>query len=325
MGHEVTLLFNEGTPIHEQDIPIARRWKIRKFRPQLLRDFFFWLFAFFHCIKHPARQDAIHVHGDWSAFILGKLLGSVISTKVRVASIHGEIRQDWREKLYKFSLADYDVVYCTGNREAQRLKELGINKARWQPSGVSDEFLKASAQSIVYRKSVDVICVANLLPVKNIELLIQVAKQMPHISFDVVGDGPLKTDLIKMCRDLLVVNVRFRGSMNRKDLAQSLASSRLFYLPSWTEGTPTSMMEAMAMGLPVVLTPSNDYCDIVRGGINGHVTSDFSVHESVKAIDKLLTSTTQAFNAISTQNRQDAQSFAWREIADKVTTWMRPQ
>lgn len=322
LGHEVTMLFNDGRGLHPNDISIANWLNLRRIRSQLVKDVIFYVSAFLYCIKHKIRHDVLHVHGDLSAFLLGSLIAFAVKPCVRVASIHSALRAGFWHRFYGHILSSYDVVYCTGLREVKQLQALGLSQARWQPSGVSDEFVKESIISDKYAKTIDVICVASLVPIKNINLLIEVAKCLPQYTFEVVGDGPLRAELLANCAGSNVSNVTFIGNVDRATLATRLASARVFYLPSFSEGTPTAMMEAMTMGLPVVVTPSNDYSDIILSGINGYTTLDFSVQSSVDAISCIFSDFNE-YSSISNSNRVVSKDMTWAAVAQRVTEWMK--
>jgi len=322
MNHEVTLMFNQGHALHPHDIRIATHRNLRNVKGQFKKDLLFYISAILYCVKERVRCDVLHIHGDWAAFIFGALLACIVRAPTRVASVHEKTRDGLWHKLYRYVLSHYDVVYCTGFREATHLRALGISRTRWQPSGVSNEFVQISTV-VAGSETVDVICVSSLVQRKNIELLIQVANQLPTTTFEVIGDGPLRRQLQEKAASLGLTNVMFRGNLKRNQLAARLASAKVFYLPSLSEGTPTSMMEAMVLGLPVVVTPSNDYRGIIRQGINGYVTDDFTIASSVSAIKSLLMRG-DLRQAIAKRNRLDAQHFLWPSVARRITEWMQP-
>lgn len=320
-GHDVTLLFNQGRPEHAQDRPILESLNLRKLRPQFLRDIVFYVTALAHLLRHRAQYDVLHIHGDWSAFLFGVLIARLLPTRIRVASIHDVVRTGWRGRLSRRVLRSYDVVYCTGAKEAGQLRNMGLQQTRWQPSGVATEFSSGRISTEAPSLTVDIICVANLVPKKNIELLIRVAQQLPSASFLVVGDGPLKNRLQATCSDGNIHNVAFCGKLDRTSLALRMVAAKVFYLPSLAEGTPTAMMEAMTLGLPVVTTPSNDYQELIRQGENGFVTEDFSVDSSVRALLILLTNPDR-MQKISRTNAEFSSRLAWNIVAKRISDWM---
>ena len=65
--------------------------------------------------------------------------------------------------------------------------------------------------------------------------------------------------------------VTFTGNLNTSELVELLDQAAVFCLPSWAEGLPIAMLEAMAAGLPVVATPVGGIPDALEEGINGYL------------------------------------------------------
>jgi glycosyltransferase involved in cell wall biosynthesis len=95
----------------------------------------------------------------------------------------------------------------------------------------------------------------------------------------------------------------------------------LFVSTATAEGSPTAALEAMACGLPVVLTPSNNYAGIVRAGINGRVTSGWTVEDLAKAIDEFLADPARA-TSVAAASRAVAEEHRWHRKAELVTKAM---
>jgi glycosyltransferase involved in cell wall biosynthesis len=88
------------------------------------------------------------------------------------------------------------------------------------------------------------------------------------IRFDVVGDGPLRDELSALAGNLGVgSDVRFLGY--RDDIAPLLDRADLFVLPSRAEGISNALLEAMAVGLPVVASAVSGNTDVIEPEVNG--------------------------------------------------------
>jgi colanic acid/amylovoran biosynthesis glycosyltransferase len=102
-------------------------------------------------------------------------------------------------------------------------------------------------------------CAARLAPEKGFEFLIEAVKILVDRKCDVelriVGDGPDRNALERMARDLGVLNrVHFLGPLDEAAKMRELYEADLFVLPSLAEGLPSSITEAMAVGVPVIAT-----------------------------------------------------------------------
>lgn len=131
-------------------------------------------------------------------------------------------------------------------------------------NGVDTEMLKNSAaKREAYRENHGLSDapvfghVARFIPVKNHQFLVEVFKeivrQAPGAQLLLLGDGPDRSKIESLVNDLqLEKNVRFLGV--REDVPKLLAAMDVFIFPSKKEGLPVSVVEAQAVGLPVLLS-----------------------------------------------------------------------
>ena len=117
-------------------------------------------------------------------------------------------------------------------------------------------------------------CAARLAPEKGIEFLIQALGLLINkgyiVNLRVAGDGPSKTSLEELARALGIADrVYFLGNLSEQEVVHELSMSDLFILPSLAEGIPVAIMEAMAVGLPVIATNIAGTSELVEGGKTG--------------------------------------------------------
>jgi glycosyltransferase involved in cell wall biosynthesis len=161
--------------------------------------------------------------------------------------------------------------------------ENGIDVERFHSSAEPPADLDLSRRYVVH--------VARFHPVKDQATLLkafeQVAKTCPDVDLLVVGDGELRNELVKIAKDLgLEERVRFLGI--RQDIPSILRAAKVFVLTSRSEGAPLTLLEAMAVGLPVVVTAVGGMPEIVRDGVDGILAQRGDANAIASALIRLL-------------------------------------
>ncbi|MDZ7338623.1 MAG: glycosyltransferase [candidate division KSB1 bacterium] len=115
-----------------------------------------------------------------------------------------------------------------------------------------------------------ILTVARLQPRKGIADLVEACRALAdEVDYEcvVVGDGPQRTELEdKAARYGLGERFRFLGARAHEEVLAQLQETSVFVLPSYSEGVPVSVMEAMAMGVPVIATAVNGVPELVKRG-----------------------------------------------------------
>ncbi len=105
-----------------------------------------------------------------------------------------------------------------------------------------------------------------------IEAMPQILAAHPDAHLTLIGDGPDRERLQDQVQRLgLSGAVRFAGYQSQEEVALALARSAVFVLPSFAEGVPVVLMEAMAARRPVVATRIAGIPELVEDGISGRV------------------------------------------------------
>ena len=136
------------------------------------------------------------------------------------------------------------------------------------------------------------VCAARLNEIKRIDILLQsialVLCNGIRCKCVIVGDGPLKEQLLEQARELgLSGHVFFEGF--REDVRPYLQAGSAFVLTSRAEGLPLAVVEAMACGLPCVVTDVGGNAEAVLNNVNGFVVPSGSVDAVAEAISLLVT------------------------------------
>jgi glycosyltransferase involved in cell wall biosynthesis len=135
--------------------------------------------------------------------------------------------------------------------------------------------------------------VGRLAAVKGVPVLFEalegLAAKHPDLRVTMIGDGPergvLETEADE--RGLSAV-VDFVGYKNQSEVADALAETDALVLPSFAEGVPVVLMEAMAAGRPVITTQIAGVPELVENGESGHLVPPGDAAALANAIDAVL-------------------------------------
>ena len=131
---------------------------------------------------------------------------------------------------------------------------------------------------------------------KGIEVLLEavpeILRRVPRARFVFVGDGPLRSSLDNQARSMgLGGCIRWLGF--RRDIPALLEATDLFVRPSLEDAFPTVLLEAMAMGLPVVASRVGGIPEIVIPGQTGTLVEAGDAPGLAQAVSDLLLQPTE--------------------------------
>lgn len=208
-----------------------------------------------------------------------------------------------------------DVV--TANTEGV-LEALG-RMGRWQRLELLPNPLPAGVQVPADQgqpRELEVLALARLQPQKGLDLLIRAFAAIPTSRragwrLTLVGEGPERAGLEALRQQLaLESSVQFEGF--RPDPHSYLQRASIFALPSRFEGMPNALLEAMAAGLPsVVSDASPGPLEMVRNGIEGLVVPSEDVPALARALERLMADPDLRLRCGSAA-RHTLQGFDWR-------------
>ncbi|MEL7105726.1 MAG: glycosyltransferase [Pseudomonadota bacterium] len=135
--------------------------------------------------------------------------------------------------------------------------------------------------------------VGRLAAVKGVAMLLRAVADLaathPDLRLTLIGDGPERTSLEALAGELGVNGqVTFAGARTQAEVAETLSTANLFVLPSFAEGVPVVLMEAMAARLPVITTRIAGIPELVEDGVAGRLVPPGNLDALVAAIKDLL-------------------------------------
>jgi glycosyltransferase involved in cell wall biosynthesis len=135
--------------------------------------------------------------------------------------------------------------------------------------------------------------VGRLSPEKGIKNFLDavplILNDKDDLLFYIIGDGNLM-DYVKTYVDdnNLKEKIKILGSVSHDELPEYLNELKLLIMPSYTEGLPNIMLEAMACGTPVLASPVGSIPDIINDGWNGFIMDDNKSRSISKNVKKIL-------------------------------------
>ena len=281
--------------------------------PSLVRriHLFYDLRAFFALIKilRNERPDIVHTHTS-KAGILGRWAAFFVRVPVIIHTPHGHVFWGYFGKLKTriFILLEKISALVTDRlvmlTEQEKIDHLHFhiapeNKFSVVHSGINlDEFSNTSVDPAAMKRRLGIPednlivgTVGRLTSIKGHRYLIEAARKIagsrPDTTFVILGDGELLDELKNMVtRSDIEENIKFLGW--RSDVAEVMSTFDIFALPSLNEGMGRVLVEAMALGRPIVASNIGGIPDLVVDCENGYLVSVGDVESLAARIRKLL-------------------------------------
>lgn len=172
------------------------------------------------------------------------------------------------------------------------------------------------------------ICVGRLSPEKGqaglVRAFAELSARHDGVQLRLVGDGPERRDLEQLVSELNMVDrVTFAGRLTETDTLAEIARSDLLVLPSFMEGLPIVLMEAMALGVPVVASRVAGIPELVEDGVNGLLFAPSDWTELGACIERLLTSDVLCTTFAEEGKKKVADEFDARKSAELLSKLFR--
>jgi glycosyltransferase involved in cell wall biosynthesis len=266
------------------------------------------LWKLFRFMRHM-RPTIVHTHTA-KAGMLGRLAAKFAGVPVVVHTFHGHVFHGYfrpiKTKVFlgierflaKFTNAVVTVSpkqreeilsYGIGHPAKVHAIDLGLELRRFVEGQTARGGLRQELG--IDSESPLVGIVGRLVPVKNHRLFLEAAQQVlaqnPDVHFAILGDGELRDELQRYAEDLKIAsNVHFLGF--RPNSPELFVDLDVVALSSLNEGTPVTLIEAMAAGKPVVSTDVGGVSDVVAHNVTGFLVPSQDCTALAEALQRML-------------------------------------
>lgn len=167
------------------------------------------------------------------------------------------------------------------------------------------------------------VCVGRLSPEKGqaglLEAFAELRGRHRDLELRLVGSGPDRQALEALAADLGVSDrITFLGRLTETDTLAEIARSDILVLPSFMEGLPIVLMEAMALGVPVVASRVAGIPELVADGTGGLLFTPSRWDELALCIERLLTDDALRDSIVEQGKRKVADEFDAQKSAEMV-------
>ena len=258
------------------------------------------------CLKNFRKldYDILHCHfgpnGNLGVLVkkLGKLRGKVVTT------FHGyDIRL-----VLKYGPNIYAPLRAAGDcyLSVSKFNRLHLERFNFDPRRIVDHPVGIDLDKFPFRpdrkppagnshKRTEILSVARLTKEKGLEYGIRSIRKLVrkrpdlNLRYTIIGEGILGDRLKGLVAELGLKNtVRFLGKKDQNEVSKQMQKAHIFLLPSVAEALPVVLMEAQAVGLPVVATDVGSVAEIVADEKSGLLFPARNVTAAAAGLDYLI-------------------------------------
>lgn len=186
-----------------------------------------------------------------------------------------------------------DRIHCVTNALASRVaRQCDPEKIFINHPSIDTSFF--APDSATGREPNLIVTVARLKAVKGLPFALlavaQLASDFPDLRYVIMGEGPSQKELLFYATDLGIQDhVQFYGRATAEEVKCLLQKASIYLLPSLVEGLSNSVLEAMAMEVPVVTTDAGGMAEAVDDGVEGFVVPRYDACVLAARLRLLLT------------------------------------
>lgn len=251
------------------------------------------------------KFDAIHCHSPMGG-VLARLAAKATGTSPTIYTAHGfhfykgapiinwliyypveRFLSKYTDLLITINEEDFNKAQIFKAKDVIHVPGIGINTKKFRD--VTKNRDKKRAELEITSDTVVLISVGEMIKRKNHETALRALAKVKNKNFIylICGRGQLEDYLMNLTKTLgLDDKVRFLGFRN--DIPEMCAASDVFLFPSYQEGLPVSVIEAMSVGLPIICSRIRGNTDLIKDGIGGFLIEPKDINGFANKIEQLI-------------------------------------
>jgi glycosyltransferase involved in cell wall biosynthesis len=286
------------------------------------------------------KINIAHIHTSYGRSFYRKIffiyLSHIFKVKI-ILHIHSSRFEDFfidsagfKKKVIEFFLKKVDIIVLLCNKWKKQIE----NKFALKNVTIIHNPVPLDISSLELNKdrsnldSAKILFLGFLIRSKGIYDIVEIADKLKDSSFAhkiiICGKGEEEKDLRRKIKEKNLTNIEFLGWVSGQTKNDLLRTSDIFLLPSYKEGMPIAILEAMAFGLPIISTNIAGIPDLVIDNENGYLINTGDISGFVDKIEILIKcpakrkSFGKRSRLISENFRIDKISESWRDLYQSV-------
>lgn len=329
---EYTREISEGVKVYQ--IPIGKTGKEFELHHQTKQDLIYYAWAAFWFSRKLLKEnkyDLTHSFFTVPCGALSRYFKSWFSHRLPyVISLRGADVPGYSERFDRIYEVLLPVIKNIWKNSAQvvsnssGLKELAARnfpaeKIAIIPNGVDTEEFNPTKFGKKDNLTLKIICVSRLTRRKSINTLIEamaiLKREGRKVKLEIAGEGEDRARLEKLTQQNdLTETVSFVGLIEHEKIAEFYAGGNVFALTSLNEGMSNTILEAIAMGLPIITTNTGGTAELVENETNGFVVEKEKPTQVAECIKKLQDNQ-ELLHSMGKQSRTRAEAMSWQNVA----------
>lgn len=284
----------------------------------LLKIAYFFV-AYLKVLKfiQKSRPDVVHIHMSYKGSFFRKYQIHKLCKKYGIPDIihlHGSEFKKWfdgssQKGKIKSLLRECNKVIVLGEKWNKIILGIEPNTKTF----VISNTVHIPSDTTHYNLPFKVLFMGVLIKRKGIFDLIETINHLKKINkldgmkFILAGAGAEEIELKRKCKEYKLDNyIEFMGWVSGKKKDDLYMNCQMAILPSYNEGLPISILEALSYGMPLIATDVGDISSAVKNGINGYLFQPGDVIEMADAIYKV-SSNRKLYDTLSDASRKIAE------------------